>query len=167
MLSTDLLFIHILAKLVRQGLNPTLNSSYDILIWYYKFFRRKLCLCMAASVTLSSHLVWKSCFFVCVDFMVKVMMQGRVLGIEKPFISDVISVAISLSPGCDEDVVKNSDRICKEASREEDRWDCHSWFFSFNNSACDLIKEQDMNQRRHMNSVVPYSHKVAIIFVLT
>lgn len=48
-------------------------------------------------------------------------MQGRLLGIDRLFLSEVVDVAISLSHGCDPEVAENAARIRKEVSREEDR----------------------------------------------
>lgn len=56
-------------------------------------------------------------------------MQGRVLGIEKPFIAEVIDVVINLSHGCDQAVAQNAERIKSEASREESRLEPRPFFF--------------------------------------
>ena len=48
-------------------------------------------------------------------------MQGRVLGIGGQFLPKIVDTAISLSAGCDQDVVKNADRIKQEVAKEEDR----------------------------------------------
>lgn len=43
------------------------------------------------------------------------------LGIKDNFLSKVVDVAISLSPGCDEEVPRNGARIKQEVEREEER----------------------------------------------
>lgn len=45
--------------------------------------------------------------------------QGRLLGICKPFLTDVAAAAVALAPGCDPAVAANAARITTELSREE------------------------------------------------
>lgn len=43
------------------------------------------------------------------------------LGIDRQFLPKIVDTAISLSAGCDTEVMKNADRIKQEVAREEDR----------------------------------------------
>ena len=49
--------------------------------------------------------------------------QGRLLGIQGPFIARLAHVAIDLSAGCDPNVQRNAARITNELEAEESRWD--------------------------------------------
>ena len=43
------------------------------------------------------------------------------LGIDGQFLPKIVDTVISLSAGCDQEVIKNADRIKQEVAREEDR----------------------------------------------
>ena len=43
------------------------------------------------------------------------------LGIKDKFLPRVAQIAIDLSPGCDEDVLRNADKILSEVAKEEER----------------------------------------------
>ncbi len=49
-------------------------------------------------------------------------LQGRLLGINDPFLPTVADVAISLSSGCDAAVIPNAERIKRELSTEEEKF---------------------------------------------
>ena len=52
----------------------------------------------------------------------RVVMKGRLLGIQGPFLRAVVSRAVELSDGCDPELRANAGRVLDEVEREEERF---------------------------------------------